>query len=350
MDAGLRRHPRGEAMGSAAGKLLRLGAGGPGPPGRRRSSGSGSAPAGRPAGRPPRPRSGCPRPAPPRARRGRGASGAGRRRSGTARRPAGAGPRGRSGGSRRGSGGSPPLTVACKSTRRGERDRSKPTPAADGYRMPGEFEPHAGCWMAWPERPDNWRLGAKPAQEAFAAVAAAIAASEPVTMAVSAAQFERAGAALPPDGPGGRGLDRRRLDARHRPDLRRRRRRRAARRRLALQRLGRHRGRPLLPLGPRRPGRREGAGDRGRRPLPGAARARGRRDPRRRRGHGADHRRVPAQPQPQPGALREQIERVLLDYLGAEKVVWLGAGRLRRRDRRPRRQPRLLRPARGRCC
>lgn len=64
--------------------------------------------------------------------------------------------------------------------------------------MPGEFEPHSGCWMAWPERPDNWRLGAKPAQEAFAAVAEAIAASEPVTMAVSDAQFENCRAMLPP--------------------------------------------------------------------------------------------------------------------------------------------------------
>ncbi len=64
------------------------------------------------------------------------------------------------------------------------------TPAADGYRMPGGFEPHSGCWMIWPERPDNWRWGAKPAQAAFAAVAEAIAASEPVTMAVSDAQFE----------------------------------------------------------------------------------------------------------------------------------------------------------------
>ncbi len=71
------------------------------------------------------------------------------------------------------------------------------TPAADGFRMPAEFEPHAGCWMAWPERPDNWRLGAKPAQEAFAAVAEAIAASEPVTMAVSDAQFENCRSRLP---------------------------------------------------------------------------------------------------------------------------------------------------------
>ncbi len=71
------------------------------------------------------------------------------------------------------------------------------TPAADGFRMPGEFEPHSGCWMVWPERPDNWRLGAKPAQAAFAAVASAIAASEPVTMGVSDAQFEHCRALLP---------------------------------------------------------------------------------------------------------------------------------------------------------
>jgi agmatine deiminase len=71
------------------------------------------------------------------------------------------------------------------------------TPAADGFRMPAEWEPHAGCWMAWPERPDNWRERAAPAQAAYARVASAIAASEPVTMAVSDAWFERARAALP---------------------------------------------------------------------------------------------------------------------------------------------------------
>ena len=71
------------------------------------------------------------------------------------------------------------------------------TPVADGFRMPAEFEPHAGCWMAWPERPDNWRLGAAPAQEAFAAVAAAIAGAEPLTVGASAAQIERARGLLP---------------------------------------------------------------------------------------------------------------------------------------------------------
>ena len=63
--------------------------------------------------------------------------------------------------------------------------------------MPAEWEPHAGTWMLWPERPDNWRANAAPAQRAYAAVAGAIAKSERVTMCVSAAQFEAARAALP---------------------------------------------------------------------------------------------------------------------------------------------------------
>jgi agmatine deiminase len=71
-----------------------------------------------------------------------------------------------------------------------------PMPAKDGFRMPAEWEPHAGTWMLWPERADNWRENAKPAQREYAAVAAAIAKSEPVTMGVSAAQFETARAAL----------------------------------------------------------------------------------------------------------------------------------------------------------
>jgi agmatine deiminase len=71
------------------------------------------------------------------------------------------------------------------------------TPRRDGYRMPGEFEPHQGCWMLWPERPDNWRLGAKPAQQAFIAVATTIAGSDPVSVGVSAAQYDNARRSLP---------------------------------------------------------------------------------------------------------------------------------------------------------
>ncbi len=72
------------------------------------------------------------------------------------------------------------------------------TPAADGFWMPAEFEPHAGCWMLWPERPDNWREAARPAQHAFAAVAAAIAQFEPLTMGVSAREYQVARALLDP--------------------------------------------------------------------------------------------------------------------------------------------------------
>jgi agmatine deiminase len=71
------------------------------------------------------------------------------------------------------------------------------TPRAAGYAMPAEWAAHDGCWMIWPERPDNWRLGAKPAQAAFTAVASAIARFEPVTMLVSARQYENARARLP---------------------------------------------------------------------------------------------------------------------------------------------------------
>jgi len=72
------------------------------------------------------------------------------------------------------------------------------TPAADGFWMPAEFEPHAGCWMLWPERPDNWREAARPAQRAFTAVATAIARFEPVSIGVSTAHYESARALLPP--------------------------------------------------------------------------------------------------------------------------------------------------------
>ena len=29
-------------------------------------------------------------------------------------------------------------------------------PREDGFSMPAEFEPHEGCFLIWPERPDSW--------------------------------------------------------------------------------------------------------------------------------------------------------------------------------------------------
>ncbi|MGC9337173.1 MAG: agmatine deiminase [Candidatus Cloacimonadia bacterium] len=70
------------------------------------------------------------------------------------------------------------------------------TPQNDGFRMPGEFEPHDGCWMLWPERTDNWRLGAKPAQRVFAKIAEFIGTFESVTVGVNASQYKNARAML----------------------------------------------------------------------------------------------------------------------------------------------------------
>jgi len=72
------------------------------------------------------------------------------------------------------------------------------TPRADGFHMPAEFSLHAGTWMLWPQRPDNWRMGAKPAQKAFVAVASTIAQFEPLTMGVNHDQFSNARQMLPP--------------------------------------------------------------------------------------------------------------------------------------------------------
>ena len=70
------------------------------------------------------------------------------------------------------------------------------TPRTDGYFMPAEWAPHRQTWMVWPQRPDNWRDQAAPAQAAFAEVARAIARFEPVTVCASAEQFHAARAAL----------------------------------------------------------------------------------------------------------------------------------------------------------
>jgi len=70
------------------------------------------------------------------------------------------------------------------------------TPREAGYRMPAEWEPHERCWMAWPHRADLWGAtfgGSLPdAQEAYAAVARAIAAFEPVTMVAVAGALSTA--------------------------------------------------------------------------------------------------------------------------------------------------------------
>lgn len=66
----------------------------------------------------------------------------------------------------------------------------------EGWHMPGEFEPHAGCILIWPERPGSWIYGAAAARRAFRDVIAAIAESEHVYVAVGASARASAEALL----------------------------------------------------------------------------------------------------------------------------------------------------------
>lgn len=55
-------------------------------------------------------------------------------------------------------------------------------PADLGFTMPGEWAPHARCWMAWPKREELWQEYLEAAREDYVRVAQAIARFEPVTM------------------------------------------------------------------------------------------------------------------------------------------------------------------------
>jgi len=71
------------------------------------------------------------------------------------------------------------------------------TPKQDGFRMPAEWEKHRGTYIIWPERPDNWRLGGKPAQKTFVDVASVIGKYEPCTVIASKNQYSNARGMLP---------------------------------------------------------------------------------------------------------------------------------------------------------
>ncbi|CAM3008165.1 MULTISPECIES: agmatine deiminase [Vibrio] len=66
------------------------------------------------------------------------------------------------------------------------------TPAQDGFYFPAEFQPVSEVWLAWPERRDNWREDAKPAQETFANIANAISQVAKVRVAVCSGSYDRA--------------------------------------------------------------------------------------------------------------------------------------------------------------
>ena len=65
------------------------------------------------------------------------------------------------------------------------------TPQNDGFRMPGEFEPHKRTWMVFPTRQDNWRNNAHNAQAQFMCLAKTISLFEEVVIFVQKTHVAR---------------------------------------------------------------------------------------------------------------------------------------------------------------
>jgi len=61
-------------------------------------------------------------------------------------------------------------------------ERPPLSPAAAGFSMPAEWEPHAGCLMAWPTRRELWGRHFEAAKADYAATARAVGEFEPVVM------------------------------------------------------------------------------------------------------------------------------------------------------------------------
>jgi agmatine deiminase len=59
------------------------------------------------------------------------------------------------------------------------------TPAELGYRLPAEWEPHAATWIAWPHRRATWLGDFAAIPPVFAAIVRTIAAAEPVRVVAS---------------------------------------------------------------------------------------------------------------------------------------------------------------------
>lgn len=53
-------------------------------------------------------------------------------------------------------------------------------PRQDGFRMPGEFEPHRGTILVWPVRPGSWTNEGREAQETFSEIINAVSKTEQI--------------------------------------------------------------------------------------------------------------------------------------------------------------------------
>ena len=78
---------------------------------------------------------------------------------------------------------------------------SRSAPRTKGYRMPAEWEPHAGTWIAWPHAKDDFPGRFEAIPFAFGEIVRHLAPHEPVRIVVrSASQEERARSLLRGDG------------------------------------------------------------------------------------------------------------------------------------------------------
>ena len=71
------------------------------------------------------------------------------------------------------------------------RNRSLKLPAALGYRMPAEWEPHASTWLAWPHFKDDWPGKFEPIPWVYAEIIRNLARHERVDLIVNSDRAEK---------------------------------------------------------------------------------------------------------------------------------------------------------------
>ena len=69
--------------------------------------------------------------------------------------------------------------------------RAKLLPAAQGYRMPAEWEPHESTWLAWPHFRGDWPGKFEPIPWVYAEIVRNLARHERVDLIVNDASWEK---------------------------------------------------------------------------------------------------------------------------------------------------------------
>jgi agmatine deiminase len=81
--------------------------------------------------------------------------------------------------------------VAVREMEPGANPQPSPTPRALGYRMPAEWEPHEATWLAWPHNPDDWPGKFQPIPWVYAEIVGHLARVEDVHILVDDAAAEK---------------------------------------------------------------------------------------------------------------------------------------------------------------